>query len=637
MEFLSRVSILPRWAVALFDSLILVYAIFIGFTLRYNFDFSGLEAYSIPAGLMLFLISGWVAMLITKSYLGIIRHTSLRDGVILAKMVVITSVLATLANFTAVHFLGQEWILSSAVLLISAGVALMTLLFYRMIIKELFGYIKHSNKDIIPVAVFGAGEAGVLAQEIYANDNQVKKRVVAFLDDDPNKAGKILSGAKIYLGLEILASVVAKYKIRELVISVQELSPTRRRQIIDECLRLNVHATIIPPVKEWINGSLGSNEIREVKIEDLLSREEIGLDNDQVKNDIAGRVIMVTGAAGSIGSQLIRQLQKYNPRQILLVDQAESPLYTLYTEVCSSAKEISFVPLLADIRKRKGMSRIISKYRPQIIYHAAAYKHVPMMEEFPEEAIKANILGTRTLADLAVINHVEKFVMVSTDKAVNPTNVMGASKRIAEMYVQALNDAIADTGDHRRTRFVTTRFGNVLGSNGSVIPLFKNQIKNGGPVTVTHPNITRYFMTIPEACQLVIEAGVMGNGGEVFVFDMGEPIKILDLAKKMIQLSGKKLWKDIGIEFSGLRQGEKLYEELLTSSEKVIETHHPKIMIAKVKKVNFEAIVNKVEAFKVLLDKNSDIALVSHMKKIVPEYISNASRFSFLDKMELKQ
>ncbi|WP_143960769.1 polysaccharide biosynthesis protein [Litoribacter populi] len=637
MKFLNRVSILPRWTIALFDSLILVYAVVIGFALRYNFDFTAFKTYSLADGLLLFLCCGWVAMGLSKSYLGIIRHTSLRDGVILAKMILITAVLATVSNFLAVHVLGYEWILSSAVLMIASGVALMTLLFYRMIIKELFGFIKHSKKDIIPVAVFGAGEAGVLAQEVYANDNQVKKRVVAFLDDDPHKAGKVLSGAKIYLGLEILASVATKYKIRELVISVQDLSPNRRRQIIDECLRLNIHATIIPPVKEWINGTLGSSGIREVKIEDLLSREEIGLDNEHVKQDIEGKVIMVTGAAGSIGSELVRQLKIYNPKQVLLVDQAESPLYSLHTEVNSQGLEIELVPLLADIRKRKTMARIMSKYRPQIIYHAAAYKHVPMMEEFPEEAIKSNILGTRTIADLAVLNHVEKFVMVSTDKAVNPTNVMGASKRIAEMYVQALNDAIAETNDSRKTRFVTTRFGNVLGSNGSVIPLFKSQIQNGGPVTVTHPDITRYFMTIPEACQLVIEAGVMGNGGEVFVFDMGEPIKILDLAKRMIQLSGKKLWKDVGIEFSGLRQGEKLFEELLTTSEKVVETHHPKIMIAKVKKVNFESIVNKVEAFKVLLHKNSDIALVSHMKNIVPEYISNASRFSFLDKMELKQ
>jgi FlaA1/EpsC-like NDP-sugar epimerase len=636
MIFLQRMNILPRWIIAFFDCLILLYAVVVGFILRYNFDLSPLFQAPAQKSILWFTGLGLLGMILTKSYMGIVRHTSLRDSLTLVKMTALVVMLMLNANAVSFYILDMGWIISLEVLVISSGIGLICMVFYRMLVRELFLYAKNRNRGITPVVVYGAGEAGILAQQIFAQEHQVKKRVVAFLDDDQNKTGKKISGANIYWGLESLAFVAKKHRIKELVISVQQLPVLRKREIIDECLQLGLQVSIIPPVREWINGTLQSSGIREVKIDDLLSRDVIGLDKQQVKKDLAGKVVLVTGAAGSIGSELVRQIMVCQPAKILLVDQAESSLYNLQVELNSIKTDVEIITFLGDVRKRKAMSQIIKKHKPQVIYHAAAYKHVPMMEAYPEEAISANILGTCNIADLAVMNHVEKFVMVSTDKAVNPSSVMGASKRIAEMYVQALNDAIADTGPNR-TRFVTTRFGNVLGSNGSVIPLFKKQIQTGGPVTVTHPDITRYFMTIPEACQLVLEAGVMGEGGEIFAFDMGEPVKIVDLAKKMVQLSGKRVDRDIKLEYCGLRPGEKLFEELLSKKEELIETHHPKIMIAKVSKVPFESIVNKVEAFKKLLKKNSDVALVSHMKTIVPEYVSQESRFSFLDNLEVNK
>jgi FlaA1/EpsC-like NDP-sugar epimerase len=636
MIFLQRMNILPRWIIAFFDCLILLYAVVVGFILRYNFDLSPLFQAPAQKSILWFTGLGLVGMILTKSYMGIVRHTTFRDSLTLVKMTALVVMLMLNANAVSFYILDMGWIISLEVLVISSGIGLICMVFYRMLVRELFLYAKNRNRGITPVVVYGAGEAGILAQQIFAQEHQVKKRVVAFLDDDQNKTGKKISGANIYWGLESLAYVAKKHRIKELVISVQQLPALRKREIIDECLQLGLQVSIIPPVREWINGTLESSGIREVKIDDLLSRDVIGLDKQQVRKDLAGKVVLVTGAAGSIGSELVRQIMVCKPAKILLVDQAESSLYSLQVELNSIKTDVEIITFLGDVRKRKAMSQIIKKHKPQIIYHAAAYKHVPMMEAYPEEAISANILGTCNMADLAVMNHVEKFVMVSTDKAVNPSSVMGASKRIAEMYVQALNDAIADTGPNR-TRFVTTRFGNVLGSNGSVIPLFKKQIQTGGPVTVTHPDITRYFMTIPEACQLVLEAGVMGEGGEIFAFDMGEPVKIVDLAKKMVQLSGKRVDRDIKLEYCGLRPGEKLFEELLSKKEELIETHHPKIMIAKVSKVPFESIVNKVEAFKKLLKKNSDVALVSHMKTIVPEYVSQESRFSFLDNLEVNK
>src|SRR5690606_24115243 len=398
----------------------------------------------------------------------------------------------------------------------------------------------------------------------------------------------------------------------------------------DICLRNEVKVRMVPPVEKWIKGELSMSQIKEIHIEDLLERDAINLANPEIKSHIRGKTICITGAAGSIGSELVRQIIHYRPRNLVLIDQAESPLFEIDREVRGLELDVNIFAYVADISNSDRISAILALHKPGMIFHAAAYKHVPMMENNPCEAVMCNILGTKTLADLAVQHKVEKFVMISTDKAVNPTNIMGCSKRIAEIYVQALNNHLQHlSGDS--TSFVTTRFGNVLGSNGSVIPIFKKQIDQGGPITVTHPEVTRYFMTIPEACQLVLEAGIMGHGGEIFLFDMGESVRILDLAKKMIRLSGLVPNKDIDIVFTGLRDGEKLFEELFNQSESTIPTHHEKILIAKVREYAYPEINSIVELFHDLVHDKNELKMVALMKELVPEYRSNYSRFEVLD------
>ena len=409
-----------------------------------------------------------------------------------------------------------------------------------------------------------------------------------------------------------------------MIIAVQKISPIRKQQIIELCLNNNTKILTIPPVSKWINGELSFKQIKKVKIDDLLEREVIELDKHKISADLANKTILITGAGGSIGSEMVRQIAEFPHKKIILIDQAETALYNLEVELKESYVSANFEFILVDIQNAARMNKIFNHFKPDIVFHAAAYKHVPVMEENPYEAISTNVNGTKIIADLSIECNVQKFVMVSTDKAVNPTNVMGASKRIAEMYIQSLNQKA-------KTKFITTRFGNVLGSNGSVIPLFNEQISKGGPVTITHPDITRYFMTIPEACQLVLEAGNMGKGGEIYIFDMGDSIKIVDLAKKMIMLSGLTLGKDIQIVYTGLRPGEKLFEELLNNQENTIPTHHPKIMIAKVQQTDAAEISNAVDSIIKQLTEQDNYSLVKKMKDIVPDYISQNSVYESLD------
>jgi FlaA1/EpsC-like NDP-sugar epimerase len=636
MNFLSKLMILPRWIIAALDSFIFFFCALFGYFVRFNFELEFIDQYDPFSGSLTFMFGGLLVMQNTRSYEGIVRHTGLRDGFNVFKTVLINFILFLFLNFFHGNFLSDRFLLPTSILIIASLSSMFVLFFYRLLVKELFVYFKNgttAQKDLRHGVIFGAGEAGIIAQEAIKNYSKSQLNIVAFLDDDTKKDGKNIDGKRIYNGIKDLEKLVKQFGVTELIIAVRDLSVHRKNEIIDECLRLNLTVSLVPPVDQWINGGLTVGAIREIKIEDLLSRDQIVLDNPRIEEDIKGKIIMVSGAAGSIGSELCRQISYYHPKLIVMLDIAESPLYDIEQEFKENHPSCPIKILLGDVKNKKKMKEIFKEFKPQVVFHAAAYKHVPMMENYPEEAIHANVLGTKILADLSVLSQVEKFVFVSTDKAVNPTNVMGASKRAAEMYVQALNEYLEVNHKKYHTRFITTRFGNVLGSNGSVIPLFKKQIMNGGPISVTHPDITRYFMTIPEACQLVLEAGVMGEGGEIFVFDMGEPLKILDLARKMIQLSGKKVDVDIKIQFTGLREGEKLYEELLNDFETVKITHHPKIKIAQVPTSSYHRIDGQIEFFHELIGKNNETDLVRHLKSLVPEYISNSSRFEVLDRM----
>jgi FlaA1/EpsC-like NDP-sugar epimerase len=487
----------------------------------------------------------------------------------------------------------------------------------------MYSEIKNPNKEKLNVLIFGAGEAGLITKYTLDRDASIKYKVIAFVDDDEKKKGRSIEGVFVYHSNQ-LSELLNEFEVEYLIISIQKISSKRKNEITDFCLEKNIKVLNVPPASKWINGELSFNQLRSINIEDLLEREPIKLNTDSIQQQLQNKVILITGAAGSIGSELARQCAAFRPKKIYLLDQAESPLHELELEFSDKYKTLQFEVVVADIRNIERLRNVFNTFKPQIVFHAAAYKHVPLMENNPSESILTNILGTKNAADLANEFKVEKFVFVSTDKAVNPSNVMGASKRIAEIYIQSL-------GKNSSTKFITTRFGNVLGSNGSVIPRFKKQIESGGPLTITHPDITRFFMTIPEASQLVVEAACMGNGGEIFVFDMGKSVKIVDLARKMISLSGLKEGKDIKIEFTGLRPGEKLYEELLADSENTLPTHHSQILIGKVREYDYndvKLIINElIESFKT---QNNQL-IVQRMKELVPEFISNNSIFQKLD------
>jgi FlaA1/EpsC-like NDP-sugar epimerase len=483
--------------------------------------------------------------------------------------------------------------------------------------------ISNPNKEKRSVIIFGAGESGIITKRTLDRDAGTKYKVLGFIDDNEKKQNKTLEGVTVY-PLSKLDELLQNNNVSNLIISVQSISPVRKQQIVDICLAHDTKVLNVPPVSSWINGALSFRQIKKVQIEELLERDAIQLDKDNIRKQFLGKTILVSGAAGSIGSEIVRQVIRFQPKKIILLDQAESPLYELEMELYDKYKTQEYEVVIGDIRNNERMENVFRTYSPEIVFHAAAYKHVPMMENNPSESIFTNVFGTKILADLSVKFNVEKFVMISTDKAVKPANVMGASKRIAEIYAQCLDK-------NSQTKFITTRFGNVLGSSGSVIPRFRQQIEAGGPITITHPDINRFFMTIPEACQLVLEAGAMGNGGEIFIFDMGKSVKIIDLAKKMIKLSGLVLDKDISIVFTGLRPGEKLYEELLANEENTIPTHHKQIMIAKVKEYDFETVSREIDELISMFNQQDNNTIVKKMKSLVPEFKSNNSVFEELD------
>lgn len=597
-----------------------------GYLFRFNFELSEIRSFHPAEGILLLCISGLLATLVTRSYAGIVRYTGVEDGFRILYTCLLSLSLGAMTNLVYYYNEGRN-LVPYSVLFISFFVSFLFLFYYRLLIKTVFAFYKGEIAQKSKVAIFGAGSLGMLTRNVIETDNRSKGHVVAFFEDDVNKVGKVINGVHIYSSSQ-LPQLLKQLKISELVIAVRDLPVVRKNELAEHCANNSALVRIVPPPEQWTKGEFRVQQIKAVNIEDLLGRESIRLDDNLLIDELAQKTILITGAAGSIGSEIVRQLLRFNPKLVVMVDQAETPLHDLELEMKdrSNSRLASYV---ADIANEGRMNNIFANVHPDLVFHAAAYKHVPMMENNVSEAIQTNVIGTKVLADLALKFHVRKFVMVSTDKAVNPTSVMGCSKRIAEIYVQALNHYSRSKGS--RTQFITTRFGNVLGSNGSVIPIFRRQIETGGPVTVTHPEITRYFMTIPEACRLVLEAGAIGKGGEVFIFDMGSSVKILELAKRMIRLSGFEPGRDIEIHFTGLREGEKLFEELLTGSESTIPTHHRKILIARVQEYPYELINEKILGFETLTLDRDEMKIVALMKEIVPEYKSNSSRFEALD------
>ena len=617
----------PRWVVLSID--LIISGISFGFACLLTEVFIKsleLQLFTYLRPLLIILFVRLIAFRITRSYSGIVRYTSTQDAVrIFFAIALSTAILLTAELIFELNSI-QTYI-NPAVIIIDSLIALAALTGFRILFKLLYNeYAPFKSQDTKELIIYGAGEAGIIVKRSVERNVKLGKKVVAFLDDNKQLHEKTLEGIKIYSPDVNLNEIFKNPFNAELVIALNELSPIRKKRIIEHCLQHKISVKTIPPVNAWINGEFNLQSIKAIKIEDLLEREPIKLRKNKISNELKDQVILITGAAGSIGSEIVRQCLSFKPKLVVLVDQGETPLYEIENELSAQNIEI----IVGDVRNVSRMEKIFEHFKPSYVFHAAAYKHVPLMEGNPYEAINTNVFGTQNIANLSAKYQVKKFVFVSTDKAVNPTNIMGASKRIAEIYVQSLNAKLRLESDHH-TMYITTRFGNVLGSNGSVIPLFKKQIEEGGPVTVTHPEITRYFMTIPEACQLVLEAGVMGNGGEIYIFDMGESIKIIDLAHKMINLSGFEVDKDIKITFTGLRPGEKLREELLNDNENTIGTHNPKIMIARVPEYNYLEVNNIINKLYNQKDSLKNDTLVKTMKKIVPEYISNNSIYEKLD------
>ena len=613
-----------RWLVLAIDCLLVLQTFVLAYFIRFNFTFH-FNTQDFLHQQPLVLAIALVSFLAIGSYKGVVRHTGVKDALnVMLAVSVLAGLLVVLVLVNRALHIYPEFTIPLSIIVVHYLLNVVVLIASRFIFKILYRRAVFEFKIQTNVLIYGAGDSGFITHSALVKDTKQGFNVVGFIDDNTSKIGKRIDGVMVYNSTVLNREFILKNRLKEVIVSIQNIKPSRLMQITDDLIAHNVKVKIVPAVDKWIDGELNAGQIQQVKIEDLLDRTPIELKNPAIKRELFGRVVFITGAAGSIGSEIARQVATCNVKQLVLIDQAESPLYDLEQEFVS-LKISNFVAEVADVRDFQRMQQLFEFYKPQIVFHAAAYKHVPLMEGNPYEAIRVNVCGTKRLADLAISHKVDKFVMVSTDKAVNPTNVMGASKRAAEMYISCLEN----TG---KTKFITTRFGNVLGSNGSVIPLFKKQIEAGGPLTVTHKDITRYFMTIPEACQLVLEAGIMGKGGEIYVFDMGESVKIYEVAIKMIQLSGLQFPEDIDIEISGLRPGEKRYEELLANDENTLPTYHDKIMIAKVADFNKAEVKEKIEGICTANSQVDNIEIVSLLKKLVPEYRSNNSVYEKLDK-----
>lgn len=614
-----------KWLVLAID----VFLISISFIFSYLIRFNLTLDFDVKRMWMHLPITAAIAaasFLFTGSYKGVVRHTGVRDVYKIFNAICLSSIITIFLVIINRQFVFiDNFTVPLGIIIIHSLLAFIALTASRFVFKTAFFNLVKKFKATKSVLIYGAGEAGILTYNAISNQTSSNARVVAYLDDDPKKIGKIINGVMV-LGKDVLSEYFLSTKdISEIIVSINNVDANELRELVESLVEYPVQVKIVPPVESWINGELKLSQIKKVQIEDLLDRSPIDIKKSKVSEQLKGQTILVTGGAGSIGSEIVRQIANYDYKALIIIDQAESALYDLQQELKQNGFH-NFVPIVGDIRDKNRMNTYFQEHKPSMVFHAAAYKHVPLMEYNYYEAIKINVAGTKTIVDLAMNHKVDKFVFVSTDKAVNPTNVMGATKRIAEMYISSVQQ-------ENKTKFITTRFGNVLGSNGSVIPLFRKQIEQGGPLTVTHKEITRFFMTIPEASQLVLEAAVMGDGGEIFIFDMGKSVKIFDLAKNMIKLSGLKYPEDIDIKITGLRPGEKLYEELLANGENTLPTYHKKILIGKVKELNYAEVKSKIDELCVsnmFFNENT----MHLMKEIVPEYVSNNSEFCKLDSVQ---
>ena len=623
LEFRART---PRWVIVVLDLFISLFALTLAYLIRFDLkaDANTIENEwnVLSKSLFLFFALKFIVFYIFKIHKGLVRHTSTEDLKRIFYSLSTCSLLFLIFGIIRYTYFDGSFLFPMSVLIVEYISSLLILVGSRFLVK-LFYLETIKNKDKIEnILIYGAGISALITKKTIENDPRNNQKIIGFIDDNLKLAGTRIEGIQVYSSTE-LSNLFFEFQLKTVIIAIQNPNLLNQKKIIDTCINLNIQIQKVPNPKSWINGEFSTKQLAKIKIEDLLGRNSILLEKDKVENELQQKIILITGAAGSIGSGLAEQIALFNPKLLILLDQAESPLFDLQFTLLNDFPELKFELVIGDVCNEIRMQNLFKTFNPQHVFHAAAYKHVPMMEMNPSEAVATNILGTKIIADLSDSFKVEKFVMISTDKAVNPTNVMGASKRIAEMYVENKNKA-------SETNYITTRFGNVLGSNGSVIPLFQKQIEKGGPITITDERITRYFMTISEACQLVLEAGAMGKGGEIFIFEMGESVKIIELAKKMIALSGLELGRDIDIKIIGLRPGEKLYEELLANEENTLPTHHSKILIAKNRLTTSEQIIY-IEELITLIPLQDNQKIVKKMKEIVSEYISNNSIYETLD------
>lgn len=620
MFFFEKVY--SRWFILLIDQAIITLSFSIALVIIWKVNYDELFNYDLLVYLLAYNLISMAVFIGMRIHTGIIRYSNIGDIFRVFKGVLLSSVLfgliAYLNRIPSLE-LSRSWFLT--MLTINFFISTSILIVVRIGVKAFYLYLKAMqivNREAL--LIYGADRISLLIKQGLDSSPEDNVEIFGFIDDNPDRTHKSIEQIRVYPSSSI-GFLKEKYAIEKMIVMEDCPDIEGRKKAIEKCIELGIRVISVPPSAHWLNGKLKLRQFADLKIEDLLQRDPILLENENIKASLSGKRILVTGAAGSIGSEIVRQVMKCNPGLVVLCDQAETPLHEMQLEVADNSYGCEYRVVMVNIQNRNRLENLFKEHKPDIIFHAAALKHVPMMECNPAEAILTNVLGTKNLADLSLIYGVEKFIMISTDKAVKPTNVMGASKRIAEIYIQSLQNNTAEI--LLSTKFITTRFGNVLGSNGSVVPRFKAQIESGGPVTVTDPDVTRYFMTIPEAVQLVLEASAMGNGGEIFIFDMGKPIRILDLAIKMIKLAGFSPYTDIKISFTGLRPGEKLYEELLNQTELVVPTYNEKIKISAVIYYPYLYVQKVIDELLALNNLNNDKELIRKMKEIVPDYQSS--------------